>query len=291
MKRICKLLLVYHVSMIFHKEFLSPKKLFFVKFIRQLRMEIEKKLLDFSLTIRNLMEKSEIATKFAIESFEYLDKSVNFHQENLRTIFSEIDLKMLREKNLKIASQELDTFLTIVDTIEKDKFEIMQGPRGLLSQYIKNLEYIKQIENYTWIKEQSTKFANKRVEVCYAKFNSLIRHSEKILLDEFQNLIKHYSNSEQALTFIDFLISKEDPIDDPRNEEVPREETGLKNNTNRVNCDEQTNKQKLIEISEDSFMPKETLTNLEIITWWFLQREQQYELYDEHLQHCDINQK
>ena len=198
---------------------------------------------------------------------------------------------MLREKNLKIASQELDTFLTIVDTIEKDKFEIMQGPRGLLSQYIKNLEYIKQIENYTWIKEQSTKFANKRVEVCYAKFNSLIRHSEKILLDEFQNLIKHYSNSEQALTFIDFLISKEDPIDDPRNEEVPREETGLKNNTNRVNCDEQTNKQKLIEISEDSFMPKETLTNLEIITWWFLQREQQYELYDEHLQHCDINQK
>ena len=172
-------------------------------------MEIDKKLLDFSLTIRNLMDKSENATKFAIESFEYLDKSVNFHQENLRTIFSEIDLKMLREKNLKIASQELDTFLTIVDTIEKDKFEIMQGPRGLLSQYIKNLEYIKQIENYTWIKEQSTKFANKRVEVCYAKFNSLIRHSEKILLDEFQNLIKHYSNSEQALTFIDFLISKE----------------------------------------------------------------------------------
>ena len=254
-------------------------------------MEIEKKLLDFSLTIRNLMEKSETATKFAIESFDYLDKSVNFHQENLRTIFSEIDLKMLREKNLKIASRELDIFLNIVEIIEKDKLEIMQGPRGLLSQFIKNLEFIKQIENYTWIKEQSSKFANKRVELCYIKFNSLVRHSEKILLDEFQNLIKHYSNSEQALTFIDFLISKEEGIDEQRTEEILKEETGLKTNTNRVNSDEAANKNKLIEINDDSFLPKETLMNLEIITWWFLQREQQYELYDEKLQHCDINQK
>ena len=46
-----------------------------------------------------------------------------------------------------------------------------------------------------------------------------------------------------------------------------------------------------IEISEDLFMPKATLVNLELITWWFLQREQQYELYDDKGQHCDITHK
>jgi len=264
---------------------------FLREFKNKLKMEIEKKLLDFSQTVRILMEKSELATNFAIESFDNLDKSVSFHQENLKTIFSEIDLKILREKNLKIASKELEAFLNLIDTIEKDKLEIAQGPRGLLSKYITNLEHIKQIDNYPWVKEQSSKFANKRVELCYLKFNSLISHSEKILLDEFQNQIKHYSSSEQVLTFIDFLISKEDAIDDTKPEDEPKEEIGSKLNSNRVTSDDTINKNKSIEISEDSFMPKETLINLEIITWWFLQREQQYELYDEKLQHCDINQK
>ena len=51
------------------------------------------------------------------------------------------------------------------------------------------------------------------------------------------------------------------------------------------------NTSEVIEMSYEFFLPKETLTNLEAITSWFLQREQQYELYNEKREHCDINQK
>ena len=69
-----------------------------------------------------------------------------------------------------------------------------------------------------------------------------------ILLDEFQNQIKHYSNSEQVLTFIDFLISKEDAIDDTKPEDESKEETGSKLNSNRVTSDDTVNKNKSIDV-------------------------------------------
>jgi hypothetical protein len=260
-------------------------------------MEIEKKLLEFSTTVRSLLQKSDMSTKFAIESFDYLDKSVSYHKEKLRTFLTEIDLKILREKNLKMASKELESFLTIVDIIERDKLEIMQGPKGNLIQYIKNMEHANQIENYSWIKEQSSKFANKRVELCYFKFKTLIRHGENILLDEFQNQIRHFSQNENILIFINFLIMKDEDeqkaetLNDARvSDENTKDSVSFYGSGDQIfNMNENTSE--VIEMSYEFFMPKETLTNLEAIISWFLQREQQYELYNEKREHCDINQK
>ena len=222
---------------------------------------------------------------------------VSYHKEKLRTFLTEIDLKILREKNLKIASKELESFLTIVDTIERDKLEIMQGPRGDLIQYIKNMEHLNQIENYPWIKEQSSKFANKRVELCYYKFKTLIRHGENILLDEFLSQIRHFSQNESILIFINFLIMKEDDetkaetFNDSRvSDENAKDSFSFYGSDDQIfNTNENTSE--VIEMSYEFFLPKETLTNLEAITSWFLQREQQYELYNEKREHCDINQK
>lgn len=257
-------------------------------------MEIEKKLFDFSTHVRNLLQKSDNATRFAIESFDYLDKSVNIHKEKLRQVFSEIDQKMLKEKNLKAASKEIENFLSLVDTIERDRLGIMQGPKGDLYQFIKHIEYINQIEKYPWIKEHSSKFTNKRVEYCYVKFKTLTRHSEKILVDEFENQIRLYSSPENVIAFIIYLINKED--EELTTEKLVEVKNDDKRNSHYVVDSDETfynteSKPESIEISDDLFIPNETLTNLEAITAWFLQLEQQYELYNEKMEHCDINQK
>lgn len=225
---------------------------------------MEKSLLEFSSNLRILMQKSELATNFAIESFDYLNKCVRLHQENLTKIFNGIDLIELREKNLILASTELEAFLTMLDLIERDRLEIMHGPRGSLPKYISSLEQIKLLEKYTWIKENSSKFANNRVELCYYKFKKLIMHGEKILLNEFQNLTKHYSANEQLFPFIDFIINSDIDIE---NTDSSIEDTASKI-ANRIHSEDSSYKSKIIEMSEDSFMPKETLVNLEQITWW-----------------------
>ena len=274
--------------------------------------ELNKDLIDFKANVKALMQKSDLATKTAVESFTYLETSISDYKSRMENLFQSIELKKLRMTNILKASNELEKFLVIIDNIDNDVSQIMQGPKGILGTYIDKLEEIRRIDSYNWIKgldKISSPIDNKaysNYHTYYDKYKVLMRNGERVLLQEFQDIIKHYSNIEQMQTFIDYLISNEDQADlelkckdkfRDDDDDVIDENESL-NNLNKIKQSHEaklnrsnTNTNSVVLIEEDLFMPKDTLIKLEQICLWFLRREQQYELYNDKNQHCDINQK
>ena len=243
-----------------------------------------KELISFSRSLRLITDISEKTTNTFVQSIDYIENQINTCHTGIADIFSLIELRKMRIENMNMTVNELDVFLKLIDVIDNDKLNIMQGHRGLLKEYIQNLEYINTIiEKYEWLKDliyvspasstagssslvtnvlmkKSHKISN--FQAYYNKYVVLVRHGESLLSQEFYDVLQHYSNFENMRNFIDFLISKKDEIDG----ELSNEDYAL-------------------------FIPKETIIKLEQICWWFLRREQQYELYDDKNQHCDIIKK
>ena len=232
-------------------------------------------LINFTKQMNLLMKQSNCFTKLATELLEVLDTEIRPEKNNIESIIDSVNLKRQRIKNLSICQDELDEFLKLIYMIEYDKLEIAQGDRGQISDYIKKLETLKFIEKYEWIKDLVYISAPRRrtnepdLKLVYLKFNNLLKLGENILYQEFLNIIKHYSSNEQIHNFFEFLINKF--ISDNEITESGIEE----NNSDKI----------------DLFISNETIRKMEEICSWFLDREQQYELYDEKNEHCDINQK
>jgi hypothetical protein len=214
---------------------------------------------EISNHLKKLLNRSNSFTNTIVDSFKQIDDVVEDATKRIRSIVDEVELKKRIVKNLNLTEKELEVLLERIDTIEKDKLKINSGPLGTFTEYIQKLETLRSIENYDWLRE-------KHFQIYFVKYTTLMRHGENILVSEFTNVIKHYSSNELMKNFIEFVVN---------------EIYGLyeKSESNQL-CSKST-----------LFIPLETLNKLEQICCWFLKREQQYELYDDQNQHCDINQK
>ena len=242
---------------------------------------MSEELVDFTNHLRSLLKQTNKVTKLTSDSIDALDTVVTQQYSSVYTLFELVELKGQTIKNLNLCLDQLDEFLKLINIIETDKFDIVRGHQGLITVYIQKLDGIRAMEKYVWIKELETsnhirkKKAEADLKVHYAQYLLLMRQGETILFQEFLSTVKYFSNSDQMESFFDFLINRfvfgeNDMVsqDNENNEPPPPSD-----------------------LSIDLFIPKETIQKLENICAWFLQREEQYELYNENSEHCDINQK
>jgi hypothetical protein len=184
-----------------------------------------------------------------------------------------------------LCHNELDEFLKLIHVVQSDKLQLGDGHRGMVAEYIEKMKSLQLMENYIWIKElqfSQQEFCVRRrsaeadLKCLYDRYKNLMLQAENVLSSDFVSTVRHYSSSEQISNFFDFILNRF--VAEDENEDS--EEAGDEDSDSD---DEEAN----VEL----FISKDTIARLEHISAWFLQREEQYELYDEKNEHCDINRK
>ena len=115
-----------------------------------------------------------------------------------------------REANILKTSEELDAFLKLIDTIDNDRLQILDGPLSSLDEHFAKLNHIKRINKYDWIKNMNHLTAQS-LKKSFDKYNNLMFHGQKRVANLFRNLIKYYSDStdsKKIQIFIDHLCLK-----------------------------------------------------------------------------------
>ncbi|CAF0823841.1 unnamed protein product [Brachionus calyciflorus] len=224
---------------------------------------MNKEIVEFSNKIRTLITHSDRVTKSAVQSITSLQSEIDQQDRNVNELIKIINSKKQLHENLDIAIKELDAFINLCNSIESDKMNIQQGPKGSVTEYIVKLEYLKTVDKYLWYKDlkfprKKSKRNEENIQKSLDKHETLLQTGENYICFEFQNILKHNCNPEQMKYYIEFLIEKFSIKKDDVN---------------------------------SLFIPVSTVKKLELICSWFLKREIMYELYDESNQHCDINQK
>ena len=191
-------------------------------------------LYDFAFNLNILLKRSDDVTKQTIDSISSLDLKITESHLRLQKIFGNIDYQHKFIQNINDTVEELDVFLKLYDSIEIDKLRITDGPLGAFNEYIEKLVYIKTIEKFHWLKDIAENSNSNSLKLLLVKYHKLLSFGEKVLFQEFKDVIKHYSNQECLNSFIEHLI--------------------------RFNTDEK--------IEQNLFIPMETLYKLEQICWW-----------------------
>ena len=121
----------------------------------------------------------------------------------------------------------------------------------------------------------------------------LARHGQNLIANEFHDIVKHYSSEqfESVTQFIEFLLDQPDP-DEAGVDIVTSASTNSVYKASGRGAVPAVSAAAAVAASANAkmalFIPAETIVKLEMICAWMLRREQQYELYDEAGEHCDI---
>jgi hypothetical protein len=245
------------------------------------RLAHHDELVDFANSLRLVVNQTEKFTKLATESFDVIDFDVAALKEINQSFNESIELKRKRIKNINLCHGELDEFLKLLNIVQIDKYEISNGHRGMMADYIERMESFRVMENYVWIREMqvsNSEFCVRRwtaeadLKCLYVRYVNLMAQGENILCSEFLTTVQHYSSSEQMQNFFDFIIKKFVAEDENSNQDDDASDT-------------------TIDAGLNLYMSKDTVDKLKLVCTWFLQREEQYELFNEKNEHCDINQK
>lgn len=112
------------------------------------------------------------------------------------------------------------------------------------------------------------------------------------MCQDFVTTIKFYCSNDMRANFFDFILNRfsmnEKSFEDEDELEADSEDLNYQPELFCLSDDDDEGNE---ESEEELFIPKETIKKLEVICSWFLEREEQYELYDEKGEHCDINRK
>jgi hypothetical protein len=220
--------------------------------------KIDNELKDAMQQITNIMEQSERMTKISLDSIKLFETNIKNAEQKMESFITSMDVKQLKLSNLEKSIKSLEDLHKFVQTLDDDEKYIQHGPQGSLEEYIKRLENLKSFHKYH---QTDNHLFKSRMQ----KLNVLLVEGERILMDEFKNVIKHYSSQETVTSFITYLADKDD--------------------FNSVNLNKNEQSNFLL------YLPKETLHKLQTICTWFLIKEQDSELYNEKNQHCDIIEK
>lgn len=222
---------------------------------------IDSELKETITQITTIMEQSERATKTALESIKVFETNISKAKSNMEKFFTYMDSRKLRLNNMEKSIESLNELYSLFQTLDRDELIVQQGPQGSLDGYITHLESLKVFYKYSGTD-------NYLFQSRLRKLNKILIEGERILLDEFKNIIKHYSSQETMTSFINYLINL--------------------NNSNDQTIDLLDNN---AQIKTLLFIPRETLKKLETICTWFSKKENNSELFNEKQQHCDIIEK
>lgn len=140
-------------------------------------------LCEFGSNLNKLLEKSNFITNSTVDSICTLEVKIMESHSRLEEIFTKIDVQELSIRNIEKCVLELDSFVKLFETIDKDSLRIVDGPKGAFNDYIEKLLYIKTIEKYHYIKEFNANF----FKTSFIKYNSLLAQGKLI---EFYNHTK-----------------------------------------------------------------------------------------------------
>ncbi len=104
-----------------------------------------KDLVKYSRYLRSITERSARTTDVFVQSIDYLESKANECHTQIAELFAFIELKEKRIKNMHCTMDALDVFSHLLDVVDQDRLNIMQGPRGLMEEYIEKLEQIDKI--------------------------------------------------------------------------------------------------------------------------------------------------
>lgn len=185
---------------------------------------------EFASNLDILQARSQQITDKTVASISSLEEIISSSHSKVADIFGRIEQQELAIKNMSQVVRELDILLELFGTINQDKLKIGQGPQGAFNEFIQKLLFIKSVEQYHWIRELAGLPNAKNFRVLLGNYELLLAQGERVLVQEFQDVVKHYSNAETLEFFVEHLTS--------------RFETA------------------------DMFIPKETVHKLEEICWW-----------------------
>lgn len=243
-----------------------------------------RELVDFKNQLHMLMIRSDSATKLACESLDTLDKSTISLRSKCTGLFEEIRKKQTSLTNTYRTIEKMEKLLQVVDIVTSDRLKILTSSNELKNSsldFINKLELLKEMENYSWISTldmDRVRIVAKRernLETCYNHYKQLMFHGESMLAEKFLFILRYYSNDSQMYSFFDFLL----------NEFQNSAEPAATSRSSKSNSDSSVDAKQFLYISN------EDLNEMEKISTWFLERERQYELYDDQNQHCDIHGK
>ena len=227
--------------------------------------KISAELRDAVSQITCIMEQSERVTKATLDSLKLVDTNILNAKQKMDHFFSFMDEKQFKLNNLERSIKSLDNLSKFFDTIDEDQKYIQNGPQGSLEEYIKRLENLKSFHKYNLSDNKSYATSSYLFTARMRQLKVLLIEGERILMDEFKNIIKHYSSQETIISFINYLINVTD--------------------FHSVNLNQNDQQNFLL------FIPKETLQKLQVICTWFLIKEQNGEFYDERNEYWDIIEK
>jgi hypothetical protein len=221
--------------------------------------------MNFTSQLKYVLERSESLTKNAVQSIDSINAIIDNLDINSNVIDS-LRKKQFYSDNLKKAVLGLENYLELTEEINKDKFNIINGHKGSVDKYIKNLMHLRSFQCY--VENSSNNNADEKSLTCLTLFNlsTLCIRASEYLSEEFQDILKNYSSNEQCQPYIDYLLNKV------------------------FSSIDHTNKQndKVTEIAV--FIPRATIKKLFKICNWLSMQESSYELYNAG-DHCDIDAK
>lgn len=162
---------------------------------------MDENLLVYSSQLKRLLEKSEKVTKCSIQSINRLEKLVDNIKETSPAI-DYFEKQRLISSNLTQAAFDLEQFIRLANCINNDEFLIKLGSQGLVSDYIRKLNFLKTISKYTDVPKVSS-----FLKLTTDNLNKLLNQADSHLSLEFQAIINQYSGESQIELFIDFLIN------------------------------------------------------------------------------------
>ena len=160
--------------------------------------------------LKFFIEKNEKFTQTAVATIRQLEVDIDESHSKMNQILLDIKTLEAREANILKTSEELDAFLKLIDTIDNDRLQILDGSLSSLDEHFAKLNHIKRINKYDWIKNMNHLTAQS-LKKSFDKYNNLMFHGQKRVANLFRNLIKYYSDStdsKKIQIFIDHLCLK-----------------------------------------------------------------------------------
>lgn len=188
-------------------------------------------LIEASNSFKYLMIRSDENTKTAIDSIDSFQYCIDRMRLKMNAYSDATKSCQIKLDNIHRCLEKVDSMSQYVQNIDKNEKFISIGPGDQLKEYLDLLNTYSTFENANQTEENNSKL-NRIIK--------LVRKGEKILLNEFQNILKHYSSFELTENFIKFI-----------------------RNSNQ---------------SDEHYMSKETLKKLETIAKWLSKRKKSQDL-------------
>jgi hypothetical protein len=153
-------------------------------------------LIEASNRFKYLMIRSDEITKTTIDTIDSFQNCIDRIKLKMNAYSNATQSCEIKLENIQRCLIKVDSISSLIQNIDQNEKFIAMGPGDQLQEYLDLLSTYYSFENINKMEENNSKL-NKIVK--------LVKKGERILLNEFQNIIKHYSSYELTENFIKFI--------------------------------------------------------------------------------------